>query len=185
MVNFVNDYWYIWVVALFVAIIVEIMLICNRHLARSSPINYILLAIFTICEAYSVSATSVYYALDSPWIVIESFVGTVAITLACTFYALTTKNDFTILGSMAWLVVSALLFCIIIMAVTHFTFFLYDLLIAFCVFLFGIYLIVDVQMIVGSGRWKLSVDDYILGALILFVDIITIFLYLLSLFGGR
>ena len=51
--------------------------------------------------------------------------------------------------------------------------------------IFGIYLIFDTQLIVGEGRYKLGIDDYILGAMILYVDIIMIFIYLLQLVGGR
>jgi FtsH-binding integral membrane protein len=46
-------------------------------------------------------------------------------------------------------------------------------------------LIHDTQLIVGKGKWKLGLDDYIVGALIIYVDIITIFLYLLALFAKK
>jgi FtsH-binding integral membrane protein len=181
----VVTYWGWWVAALMIAIFVEIALICCRHLARKSPVNYILLAIFTICEAYSVSATCIYYAAQSPWVVIEAFCGTAAITLACTAYAFTTKNDFTYGGGFIWLIVTALMFMLIIMIITTFSYILYDLLIALMVFLLGMFLIHDTQLIVGKGKWRLSMDDYIIGALILYIDIITIFLYLLALFGKK
>ena len=51
--------------------------------------------------------------------------------------------------------------------------------------IFGIFLIYDTQLILGEGRHKLQIDDYILGALILYTDIIMIFYYLLMLCGGR
>ena len=53
------------------------------------------------------------------------------------------------------------------------------------VFLFGVYLIVDTQMIIGGKRYELTLDDYIVGALVLYLDIIMIFIYLLQIFGGR
>ena len=53
------------------------------------------------------------------------------------------------------------------------------LLCALGVLLFGLYLIFDTQLILGKGRYSLSIDDYILGALVLYVDIIMIFIYLL------
>jgi FtsH-binding integral membrane protein len=37
----------------------------------------------------------------------------------------------------------------------------------------------------GGKRYEIEIDDYILGAVILYSDIVTIFLYLLSLFGGN
>jgi len=77
------------------------------------------------------------------------------------------------------------MFMLIIMIITTFSYILYDLLIALMVFLLGMFLIHDTQLIVGKGKWRLSMDDYIIGALILYIDIITIFLYLLALFGKK
>ncbi len=37
----------------------------------------------------------------------------------------------------------------------------------------------------GGKRYEIEIDDYILGAVILYSDIVTIILYLLSLFGGN
>jgi FtsH-binding integral membrane protein len=51
--------------------------------------------------------------------------------------------------------------------------------------IFGIYLVIDTQLIVGGGRYELSLDDYVAGALLLYIDIIQIFLYILSLLGGK
>ena len=53
------------------------------------------------------------------------------------------------------------------------------------VFLFGVYLIFDTQLVMGGKRYQLSIDDFIVGALILYLDIIMIFLYLIQIFGGR
>jgi len=39
--------------------------------------------------------------------------------------------------------------------------------------------------VAGKGRYKLTMDDYIVGALIIYLDIIMLFLELLKLFGNR
>lgn len=51
------------------------------------------------------------------------------------------------------------------------------------VLLFGIYIIVDTQLIVGGRSAELEIDDYFLGAMLLYIDIISIFLYILQLLG--
>lgn len=51
--------------------------------------------------------------------------------------------------------------------------------------IFGIYLVIDTQLIVGGGRYNLSMDDYVAGALMLYIDIIQIFLYILSMLGNN
>lgn len=47
------------------------------------------------------------------------------------------------------------------------------------------YLVFDTQMIVGGRKHEMSPEEHIFGALCLYLDVINIFLALLSLFGGR
>lgn len=63
--------------------------------------------------------------------------------------------------------------------------FLNNLYCALGVIVFGIYLVIDTQLIVGGRRLELSMDDYVAGALILYLDIIQIFLYLLQLLSKK
>lgn len=53
----------------------------------------------------------------------------------------------------------------------------------FAIVLFSAYIIYDTQLIVGKGKRSLSTDDYILGAVMLYVDIVILFLQLLKLLG--
>lgn len=45
-------------------------------------------------------------------------------------------------------------------------------------------MVYDVQLIMGGRKYELSEEEYVFGALILYVDIINLFLILLYLFGG-
>lgn len=63
--------------------------------------------------------------------------------------------------------------------------FLNNLYCALGVIVVGIYLVIDTQLIIGGRRLELTMDDYVVGALILFIDIIQIFLYLLALLGKK
>lgn len=47
------------------------------------------------------------------------------------------------------------------------------------------YLVFDTQMIVGGRKHEMSPEEHIFGALCLYLDVINIFLALLSIFGGR
>jgi FtsH-binding integral membrane protein len=40
-------------------------------------------------------------------------------------------------------------------------------------------------MIVGGKRFEISYDDYIFAALILYIDIIRLFLYILAMLGRK
>lgn len=47
------------------------------------------------------------------------------------------------------------------------------------------YILVDTQLILGGKNKELSLDNHILGAVILYVDIIGLFLKLLQLLGDK
>ena len=46
---------------------------------------------------------------------------------------------------------------------------------------YGYYLIYDTQLIMGGKTHSLSLDDYILGAMMIYLDIIIMFLEILKL----
>jgi FtsH-binding integral membrane protein len=52
------------------------------------------------------------------------------------------------------------------------------------VFLFSFYIIYDTQLTIGNKSNKLSEDDYILAVMMLYLDIINLFIYILSFFGN-
>ena len=110
---------------------------------------------------------------------------TAAVTIAITVYAATTKNDFTIFGPTLYVV----LYVFIIASLFAFFFGPTGKLILSClgVILFSFYLTYDTQMIMGgkNRRNTLTIDDYILASIELYLDIINIFLYLLKLTGDR
>nr|CAI5853163.1 unnamed protein product [Callosobruchus analis] len=49
--------------------------------------------------------------------------------------------------------------------------------------LLSMFLMYDTQQVVGGKRIQLSTEEYILGALTLYIDIITIFILLLDIIG--
>jgi len=69
-------------------------------LHRKVPINYILLGIFTLCEAWVVGSASIQYN----WIVVvEAASLTAAVSVAISLYAITTKTDYTIYAPMIFI----------------------------------------------------------------------------------
>jgi FtsH-binding integral membrane protein len=164
-------------VCLVATVISSIALICFRSLARNFPVNYLLLGTFTLCESYLVSFIC---ASTKPSIVVMAALMTAAIVIALTIYAYTTKTDFTVMGGMMFIIgCIVLLFGLFCMfsrnPILHI---IYSCLGVFC---FSLYLIYDTQLIVGNHENKLDIDDYIVGALMLYMDIINLFLHILSL----
>mmetsp|Transcript_10135 Transcript_10135/g.13803 ORF Transcript_10135/g.13803 Transcript_10135/m.13803 type:complete len:131 (-) Transcript_10135:97-489(-) len=117
--------------------------------------------------------------------VVAATVMTAGVTVALTVYALTTKADFTYMGGMLWV----LGMTIIMTSLFGFWFYyseVYNIFICgLLVIFYGLYLIYDVQLIAGGGRHKLSMDDYIIGALIIYIDVINLFLTILRALGRK
>ena len=165
-------------VALVVNFITMIAVFCCGNIAKRVPTNYILLSIFTFTEAYMVSGICTVY---DPITVIMACAMTAAMTIALTIYACTTKTDITMYGGALFIAgCGLLLLCI-------FGFFFQNLIFQVlicvaCICLYGFYLIYDTQLIVGGDRsYQLSLDDYIIGAIIIYIDIIVLFLRILQL----
>jgi FtsH-binding integral membrane protein len=51
--------------------------------------------------------------------------------------------------------------------------------------IYSVYLIIDTQLIIGGREKELTMDNYVLGAVILYIDIIRLFLEILRIFGKR
>jgi len=166
-------------VCLVVSIFLIIPLICCKSIARTVPTNYIILTLWTICESYMVAMCCSTYPAQ---VVIAAASMTCAVTVALTLYACTTKTDFTFAGGLLF-VATILLICLGIFS--FFTGFLNTLYCVLGVLLYSIYLIYDTQLVMGKFGLEYVSEDYILAALMIYIDIIQIFLYLLQLFGRR
>jgi len=111
-------------------------------------------------------------------IVLMAAIMTLGIVVSVTAYALITKEDFTI----KWGLIVVVAFSMLLLAIFGLFWptnsFLYTLYCWLGVVLFGIYLIIDTQMILGGKRIQLTVDEYVAAAMLLYIDIIQIFLYI-------
>jgi FtsH-binding integral membrane protein len=164
-----------------IAIIVELVIICNKQVARTVPQNYICLGIFTFCQAYMVAFIASVY---DPVTVLAAAFMTAGVVSGLTVYAWTTKSDFTVLGGVFAMLSSALFMFMIF----SFIFWTQAMNMFYCflmVVFFGFYIIVDTQMIIGEKRYEMNEDDYILGALVLYIDIVQLFLYILKMLDNK
>jgi len=159
-------------------IVTELILVCIPGFARKVPQNYICLFIFTFFE--SIVVATFCAMVNDPFIVFVAAAMTSVMVVSLTVYAFNTKRDFTQYGSLMMIFLASLfmmgLFIIIFQSrILHI---IYS---AAAVFIFGFILIADTQMLKGGGQYSLSGDDYIIGALMIYIDIITIFIQLVSL----
>ena len=169
----------IWLFYVCMVLTIPLMyaLACYKKIARSVPLNYFLLFLFTIFESYVVSYICTLY--DSQTVLIAAGL-TAAIVVALTLYAIFTKTDFTTCGGILVVCCVALFVGGIIGIWVRNKWF--RLIMAILgVIVFGIYLVYDTQLTIGKNKNKYSVDDYIMAALNLYIDIIQIFLELLKI----
>lgn len=148
------------------------------------PTNYILLGVFTLCMSFLVSNTVMQ--VQEPIIVVEAAALTLGITVAITVYAARTKTDFTVCGPVFYIIffLSLILVIFVLIFGPKFNF----LLAGFGAFLSSFYLIIDTQMILAGTceshrKFQIDEESYIMAALVLYLDIINLFLYILELLG--
>lgn len=175
--QFLQQNTFILIIAAVLSIVLIYALMCYQSIARKVPHNFILLGVFTVCEAYLVSAITLG---ADPQLVLIAAILTAGIVVSLTIYAITTKTDFTMMGGILFMLLVTLILA------SFLGFFIrskgFEIFISSCsVVVFGLYLIYDTQLIVGGKRRELSVDDYIIGALMLYIDIIQIFLEILRI----
>lgn len=154
-------------------------LLCCSQVYQKVPVNYLLLFTFTICLSYILQYTCVYY--DTKSILIAAIMAA-SVTVGVSVYSLTTSRDFTmctgaIFGGF-FLLLSTATLCLFfrsrIMELVYSS--------IACV-LYCFYLGYDMQMISGKYGAEYGIDDYIIAALSVYLDIINIFLEILKIIG--
>jgi hypothetical protein len=171
------EYWWLCYVFMGVGIIFMLIIVCKKDCARKVPNNYLLLAAFTICWSGMVMMFCAFY---DPISVLIAAVTTFAMTLGCTLIALCVPGEMTWLWGIAG-ALSCVLFPLIIFSWFFYSRMLVIVISAVGAILSSIYIVLDTKHIMT----RLNLDEYIIGALFLYCDIIQLFLWILSLLGGR
>ena len=160
--------------------VIYFILVCNRKLGRTVPYNYLILGAITILETIVCSSISMIYSID---VVLISLLLTIVSAGAIILYAFKTKKDFTTFGLVLWVLMSQLIMVGILRLFIRSQF----IRVFYCLFgtlVVGMYLVYDVQLIAGKVGLAYEVDDYILAALELYIDIIRLFLEILRIVGA-
>jgi FtsH-binding integral membrane protein len=176
-----ENFWVI-IIAFVGLITTMLVLFCCRGLARKVPWNYLLLFLFVGFYSLFIACICAFY---DPTTVLIAAIMTLGVTLSLTVYALTTKTDFTTTrGSLIVIVFAVILFAIFFPIYYEQRITQVFVCFGWCI-VYGIYLVIDVQLVAGGGRYQISSEDYIVGAMALYVDIVALFIMLLRIFGSR
>ncbi len=180
--NFIYDHMWLYLLTTIGAIVISLALFCFYSVFKRVPINYILLFTFTLFESYSVAAITSAY---TPMSVLAAALLTLVMALSLSLYACFTKTDATTwYWGLLWVFCGTMLVFVVFMIIypSRYVF----LIIAFVVvILVSIFIVVDTQIIIGGRRYGLGYDDYILAVMLLYTDLITLFVYVLALIGDR
>ncbi|KAK7938524.1 hypothetical protein WMY93_001850 [Mugilogobius chulae] len=146
--------------------------------------EFILLGVFTVALSYLAGSISSYYETKAVFI---AMIITAIVCLAVTIFCFQTKVDFTSCGGL--LCISAVLLTIIgIVTAVVLTFqyipWLHMLYAAIGAIVYTLFLIYNTQLLIGNREQSISPEEYVYGALSLYIDVVNIFLFILQISGA-
>ncbi|KAJ8686980.1 hypothetical protein QAD02_022774 [Eretmocerus hayati] len=176
--QYAREHFQLAFVLMIVTVVIIIAMACCTNVRRTAPMNYIFLFIFTLAESVLVGFISSYH--EQQYVLMAVGI-TFVIVVSLTLFAFQTKYDFTGAGTYLFIAVIVLMIAGILMM-----FFPSKIgtlvLSSFGALLFSFYLVYDTQMMLGGNhKYALSPEEYIFAALNIYMDIINIFLYILSI----
>lgn len=152
----------------------------SEKLRRQHPRNLITLGIFTLAESILVGYVSAAYA---PAVVMAAVGITTGVVGGLTLFTMQSKLDLTPYSGALFSFFTALFFASIIQMFVHARV-LHLLICVGGVIMFSVYLVFDVQLVMGGHKYALGPDEYVFAALNLYLDIINLFLYILQLLNS-
>lgn len=167
-------------------LVTYMILICVDSARRSFPWNFLLLAVLTVCFGL---IAAIFSARFETVTVLSAFGTTALATLVVMLLAKYSPFDVTTCG--CGLCILALfhmflsLMLIIILVPMGYASTASLIIAGLGALLVSFYLLFDLQLIMGGRSMELSPEEYILGAVLLYIDIINLFQYMLILFAGR
>lgn len=164
-------------VAMFSTLGLALLMSFSTSVRRTAPLNLFLLGGYTLAQGFLVGIMSSFYEIQEVFYAVGL---TAAIVFGLAIYASTTKEDFTMKGGMLVSVLLALTVGSFISIFYRGEFFNF-LLSAGAAAAFSMYIIYDLQMIMGDKTLSISPEEYIFASLNLYVDIIRIFMELLKI----
>ena len=162
-----------------IAIFVSLTGLMCMNMTKQVPVNYILLGIFTLAESISVGNIASYYETES---VIQAIVVFTITTVCLLIGSLCIRSmkfyGYSMLFSV-FLSITLQTIALVVLAsgrADHTALIIYSVCGSIT---YSIYVIVDLWLIVD----RIEIDDYILGALTLYLDLITLFIHILQALG--
>ncbi|XP_070491331.1 protein lifeguard 1-like [Chironomus tepperi] len=164
-------------VAMFSTLGLSLLMSFSTSIRRTAPLNLIILGSYTVCQGFLVALISSFYEVEEVFYAVGL---TAAIVFGLATYASMTKEDFTMKGGMFASALMALMLGSLVSIFYRGEFFSFMLSVAGAA-IFSMYIIYDLQLIMGDKSLSISPEEYIFASLNLYVDIMRIFLELLKI----
>uniref|UniRef100_A0A2P2HYI3 Protein lifeguard 1-like n=2 Tax=Hirondellea gigas TaxID=1518452 RepID=A0A2P2HYI3_9CRUS len=175
--RFVQRNMWVYFMSYAVFLVTYITLVCCSGVRRKYPGNMIMLAVFTLAMSYMTGTISSFYDTK---IVLMTLGITTVICFLISLFAMQTKYDFT--GAHVYLFVLGMVLLIFgIIAIFTRSQIMQTVYSAGIALLFSMYLVYDTQRLMGGKKYELSPEEHVYGALTLYIDVVQIFMALLSL----
>ncbi|KAG9340804.1 hypothetical protein JZ751_019995 [Albula glossodonta] len=167
-----------------VYLVTHIVLVCCKGPRRRFPWNLILLAIFTLAMSYMTGTMSSYYDTKAVFLALGI---TVIVCIIVTMFCFQTKVDFTSCGGLFCVLgIVVMVTGIITTIVLSFKYipWLHMLYAAIGAIVYTLFLAYHTQLLIGNRKHSISPEEYVFGALSIYVDIVQIFMFLLQIIGA-
>lgn len=155
---------------------------CTYCIKECKRIEYFLLTGFTLCMSLLLMALCAQFETK---VVIIAAALTAMVTISLTAYSCRMTTSFAFCGAFLFAFVGcfvlSLIFMIVAIAMPKFCTWWYILICFMGVLLFSLYIIYDTQLILGKLGIAFGIDDYIIAAMNIYLDIINLFLYILRI----
>ena len=172
-----REHFYLHYASLFLGIVLFCVIGCCKKPARKVPINYILLFLFTALWSYMVAGLVQFFPPQNV-LIVAVFV--LVMWIGLTIYAICARESQLKVCYAAGAVLTIAVFPLILFSWFYREKWYYNFLYLLILVLSAIYIIYDTKMIME----QLDTDEYIIGAIMLYVDLIQLFIHLLALCGG-
>ncbi len=157
------------------SLISVIVLTCSKETAKKVPTNYILLGVITVAEAMCLEIFLRQYQIE---IIFTALLITGLSIILMTLIAANIKEDILSMKFFFYLLFAHLIFLFINLLIFRFD----NLVISYLsAVVTCVYIVVDIQLIMGNKNNKISIDDYISASLMLYLDIIVLFKHLVEI----
>ncbi|XP_062848942.1 protein lifeguard 1 [Trichomycterus rosablanca] len=174
-----SNIW-IYLSSYIIFMVVALALSFSSTLCRKHPWNMISLSVVTLSLSYMVGTVASFHNTTA---VIIAMGSTLIISFTIIIFSAQTRVDFTLCNGIL-LVLAMDLIMFGFFSIFYYSSILQIIYGSLGALLYAVFLAVDCQLVMGREKYALNPEEYVFASLIIYLDIIMIFLYILMLLGG-